>query len=174
MIALLDLEANHNFKILGRAVMQHAESHNQLAEEQYGSHKKKTTILHVLNKQLTYDVLCQTKTAGALCSNDAKSCYDRIVHSVASLCLHQLGLPESTIICMFTTLQNIEHTICTTYGDSQHSYGGDLWLVPMQGVLQGNGAGPMLWAVVSTPVLNAMRAKGFGTYFCACISDEEI
>ena len=87
MIALLDPEANHNFKILGRAVMHHAESHHQLADEQYGSRKKKTAILHTLNKRLTYDVLRQTKTAGALCSNDAKSCYDRIVHSVASLCL---------------------------------------------------------------------------------------
>ena len=75
---------------------------------------------------------------------------------------------------MFTTLQNTEHTVHTAYSDSQHSYGGDLWLVPMQGVLQGNGAGPMLRAVVSTPVLNVMHAKDFGTYFCACISDEEI
>ena len=75
---------------------------------------------------------------------------------------------------MFTTLQNIKHTIRTAYGDSQHSYGGDPWLVPMQGVLKDNGAGPMLWAVVSTPVLNVMWAKGFGTYFRTCISDEEI
>ena len=71
-------------------------------------------------------------------------------------------------------LQNIEHTVCTAYSDSQHSYGGDLWLVSMQGVLQGNGAGPMLWAIVSTPVLNVMHAEGFGTFFRACISNEEI
>ena len=88
MIALLDPVANHKFKILGRAVMRHAESHHQLAEEQYGSRKKKTAILHTLNKWLTYDVLHQTKTASALCSNDAKSWYDCIVHLVASLCLH--------------------------------------------------------------------------------------
>ena len=65
-IALLDPEANHNFKILGRAVMHHAESHHQLADEQYGSRKKKTAILHALNKCLTYDMLRQTKTASTL------------------------------------------------------------------------------------------------------------
>ena len=70
-IILFDPEANQNFKFLGRAVMAHAEQHNQLAAEQYGSRKRKTAILHALNKRLTYDILRQTKTAEALCSNDA-------------------------------------------------------------------------------------------------------
>jgi hypothetical protein len=39
---------------------------------------------------------------------------------------------------------------------------------------QGNGAGPIPWAVVSTPVLKVMRAEGFGTFFKACISGESI
>jgi hypothetical protein len=44
----------------------------------------------------------------------------------------------------------------------------------MQGISQGNGTGPMMWAVVSTPVLNVMRTEGFGTFFKACISGESI
>jgi hypothetical protein len=154
--------------------MAHAEKHQQLAAEQYGSRKKKTAILHALNKCLSYDILHQMKMPGALCSNDAKSCYDHILHAVASLCLHHLGLPEAAIVCMFTTLQNMEHTVCTVYGDSNNSYGGNLWLIPMQGIFQGNGAGPMLWAIVSTPVLKVMRSEGFGTFFRACISGEDI
>jgi hypothetical protein len=75
---------------------------------------------------------------------------------------------------MFTTLQDMEHTVCTVYGDSQNTYGGPLWLVPMQGIFQGNGAGPMLWAVVSTPVLKVMRNEGFGTFFRACITGNTI
>ena len=35
-------------------------------------------------------------------------------------------------------------------------------------------AGPMLWAVVSTPVLKVMRKEGHGTYFKACITGSEI
>ena len=91
--------------------MAHAEAHNQLPEEQYGSRKQKTAIAHALNKRLSYDLMRQMKMAGALCSNDAKSCYDRILHSVASLCLKRLGLPDGAIICMFSTLQNLEHTV---------------------------------------------------------------
>jgi hypothetical protein len=105
------------------------------------------------------------KTAGALCSNDAKSCYDRILHSVASLCLQRLGLPEGAIVCMFSTLQNLEHTVRMIYGDSKRTYGGQLWIVPLHGSGQGNGGGPMLWAVVSTPVLKVMRSEGYGTFF---------
>jgi hypothetical protein len=116
----------------------------------------------------------QMKTAGSICSNDAKSCYNRILHSVASLCLKQLGLPEGAIVCMFTTLQNLEHTVHTVYGDSEKSYGGHLWIVPLHGSGQGNGSSPMLWAVVSTPVLKVMRSEGFGTFFRACISGETI
>jgi hypothetical protein len=173
-IVLFDPEANQNFKFIGHKVMALAEKYNQLAEEQYGSRKKKTAILHALNKQLSYDILRQTNTPRALCSNDAKSCYDHILHAVASLCLHHIGLLEGTIVCMFTTLQNMEHTVRTVYGDSDNSYGGHLWVVPMQGIFQGNGTGPMLWAVVSTPVLKVMRTEGFGTYFQACISGEAI
>jgi hypothetical protein len=73
---------------------------------------------------------------------------------------------------MFTTLQKFEHTVCTVYGDSAQSYRGPIWVVPMQGIGQGNGAGPMLWAVVSTPVLKVMRVEGFGTFFVACLSGE--
>jgi hypothetical protein len=91
--------------------MAHAEHHNQLPKEQYRSHKNKTAITHALNKHLSYDLMRQMKTAGALCSNDAKSCYNRILHSVASLCLKWLGLPERAIICMFSTLQNLKHTV---------------------------------------------------------------
>jgi hypothetical protein len=47
--------------------------------------------------------------------------------------------------------QNLEHQICTAYGDSPDSYGSAVWTVPMQGVYQGNGAGPIIWAVISPP-----------------------
>ena len=34
--------------------------------------------------------------------------------------------------------------------------------MPIHGIGQGNGAGPAIWAVVSTPLLNILREKGFG------------
>jgi len=63
---------------------------------------------------------------------------------------------------LFTTLQEAVHQVRTGYGDSVSTYGGELWLVPIHGIGQGNGAAPAIWAVVSSPLLNALRAKGFG------------
>ena len=37
------------------------------------------------------DLLRQKRQAGTLCSNNAKSCYDQIVHSVATLSMRRLG-----------------------------------------------------------------------------------
>ena len=44
----------------------------------------------------------------------------------------------------------------------------------MQGVYQGNGAGPVIWAVVSSPLLKIMREQGYGTFFKTAISGLEI
>merc|ERR1712155_477925 len=86
-------------------------------------------------------------------------------------------VPQSPIICMFATLQEMVHMVCTAFRNSTESFGRDLYAVPFQpppqGVGQGNGAGPAIWVVVSTPVLNMLRTKGHGAYFKLAISGEE-
>jgi hypothetical protein len=44
----------------------------------------------------------------------------------------------------------------------------------MQGVYQGNGAGPIIWAVVSSPLLRIMKEEGFGTFFKTSLSGQDI
>jgi len=56
--------------------MRLAEAKQLLALEQYGSRKFKATITQCLNKQLFYDLHRFSRRPAALCSNDAKSCYD--------------------------------------------------------------------------------------------------
>jgi len=75
---------------------------------------------------------------------------------------------------MFTTLQNLHHHIRTLYGDSEVWSSTDIWGVPVSGIGQGNGAGPQIWAVVSTPILNLLRQEGSDTAFKASISNNTI
>ena len=56
---------------------------------------------------------------------------------------------------MFKTLQKAWHYIATAYGESTKRYGGKRWL-PLQGVGQGNGAGPTIWAVISAMLIAIM------------------
>ena len=75
---------------------------------------------------------------------------------------------------MFVTLQSLEHYIWTVFGDSAISFNGKLWIVPIQGSGQGNGASPAIWAIVSSPVLKMLWEEGHGAYFQALISGEEL
>jgi hypothetical protein len=110
----------------------------------------------------------------SMCSNDAKSSNDLIVHSIASILMQQQNVPASACIYVFTTLQNLHHTVRTIYGDSKSGYGGTLWAVTYYGVVQGNGAGSEIWAVVSTPVLKMMTDEGFGFVYKTSIKGRQL
>ncbi len=137
-------------------MMKIAEATNSLAPEQYGSRKQHCAIDLAVNKALTYDLLRQLCRPGAICSNDARSCYDLIGHSQASIAMHRLGIPKQVVDCLFSTLQDATHQVRTGYGDSSLTYGGPKWITPMHGIGQGNGAGPAIWAMLSMPLLNLL------------------
>jgi hypothetical protein len=171
-IVLFPVDCNYAFKHIGRKMMQTAEETKSLAPEQYGSRKKHKAIDLAVNKALTFDILRQLKRSGAICSNDAKSCYDLIGHTQAALSMQRVGVPKNVINCLFTTLQEAVHQVRTGFGDSTASYGGQVWLIPIHGIGQGNGDGPAIWAVVSTPLLNVLREKGFGCQILCPVSSE--
>ena len=173
-IVLMEAAFNDQNKALGRSMMYYAEQQGIIAKEQFGSRKRMSAIEHCVNKRLTFDLWRQKKRPGALCANDAKSCYDRITHSVASLSMQRAGVPPGPIISMFSTIQQMSHHIRTMYGDSTQSFNCDNGAKPVQGVCQGNGGGPQIWAVVSTPVLDMMRVNGHGIHFKAALSGEEV
>jgi hypothetical protein len=149
-----------------------AKAYEQMLPEQYGSRKKHQAIEAALNKVLTQGIWRQKRQSGALCSNDAKSCYDRVVHPFAILCMLRLGYPMGPLISMFSMLQKMKHFICTAYGVSSSSFTSDE--VPFQGLGQGNGAGSTAWAVVSTPIINMVRAAGYGATFVSALSSSII
>lgn len=173
-VVLFPADCNYTLKHIGREMMKHAENQHSIAPEQFGSCKAHKAIDQALNKVLTNKLLRKPKLSGAICSNDAKSCYDLIVHTPASLSMQLQGVPRSAVVCLFNMLQNISHQIRMAYGDSEHSYGGSHWILPKHGVGQGNGAGPAVWAVVSTPLLAMLRNSGVGTFFKSPISGKEI
>ena len=77
-------EADYNMlnRKVGKDVMATAEKIKLIAPEQYGSRRQLSATLHCFNKVLTFDIIRQMKRNAAVCSNDAKGCYDRIAHNV--------------------------------------------------------------------------------------------
>jgi hypothetical protein len=115
-ILLFEADFNFNNKRIGRALMWKAEDNHWLAPEQYGSRKGFSAIDHCLNKRLSFDILRQSKQAGAICINDMKGCYDRIVHSVAALSMKRFGAQDNPLRMMFYTIQQLQHFVRTAYG----------------------------------------------------------
>jgi hypothetical protein len=126
IILLFQGDFSYLNKYIGRHMMKDGESYEQLAWEQYGIREGKNVIEQALNKVLSFDLIQQARMGAAMCSNDAKSCYDRIVYPIASIPMQQQNVAASACICVFATLQNLHHTVRTIYGDSKSGYGGTL------------------------------------------------
>jgi hypothetical protein len=73
---------------------------------------------------------------------------------------------------MLSTIQQLSHHVRTVFGESQHGYC-HRGSIPIQGVGQGNGAGPQVWALVSSPVLNMLCLKGLGAQFVSSVSKHQ-
>ena len=79
--------------------------------------------------------------------------------------MQRMGVEEPPIVCMSTTIQNLHHSIRTVYDDSELTFTGQLWTVPIQGVGQGNGAGPQIGAASVPPSSISYGTKGIGPTF---------
>ena len=87
--------------------------------------------------------------------------------------MRRVGTPSPIIESSFSTIEKLDHYIRSTYGDSTKSFSSRGDDKPNLGVGQGNGAGPGIWAVVSTPIFDSMRRRGFGIYLQCPLSGEE-
>ena len=165
LITLMHAVFNHNNKVVGKHMQALGEKHKQIAIEQYGSRKHKSAIDHALNKVLTLDISRQTREALVFTANDARSCYDRIVLMAAYCTMLKFGISKEAARSTITTLAKMAHYIRTAKGDSIRFYGGHTWVRIPHGIGQGNGAGPSIWACVSSPLFHALREDGYGMEF---------
>jgi len=120
---------------------------------------------------MLYDFARSTHNSLVVCSNDAKSCYDRIVLIVAALCLCRLGAPKSGVQSMVSTIYGMQHHVRSSYGDSTQSQGQRQWDAPIAGIGQGNGAGLQIWAAVSSPLFQILTQDSFIAQIICTISD---
>ncbi|CAJ1929260.1 unnamed protein product [Cylindrotheca closterium] len=171
-IQLFNSEAQANYKKAGRAAMKNAEEDDIIPKGQCGSRKQHQSIDHALSKRLIWDSLILERRSSGWISNDAKSCFDRIVHWVAKTALRRFGLPVTVTNLMFDILAKAKHRVQTGSGDSDRTFGptGD---VPFQGCGQGNGAGPCIWVAISAILIDAMEAEGFGYTSQTALTNEE-
>ena len=171
IICLFDASFNMINKIIGRRLVQSGEANDMLPWECYGSRKRRRASECALNKVLTTDILRTTHQPASICCNDARQCYDRIVHSVANICMQRMGAPPEVPKLLLGTIAELQRYIRTAFGDSTNAYGA-VRFPPLQGICQGNGAGPAIWLIVSAPVIEMLKKEGYGLHLESAISKE--
>jgi len=87
--------------------------------------------------------------------------------------MYRCRVPKPALICMFLTLQNLQHHVHMLYGDSTIWVGNEIWAVPVTGIGQGNGTGPQIRAVISTLILDLLQQEGYGAAFKAAMSSDQ-
>ena len=170
IIVLFDAMFNMVNKRIARQMITRAQQLQILPDEAYGGVPGRRATTCTLNKILALDIIRLERRVAALCSNDAKSCYDRIVHTVASICMQRLGVAPESCFTIFRTLQALQHHVRTAFGERSSGY--SALQIPLHGVGQGNGAGPAIWLAITTPLITMLRQAGFGLQLTTPITNE--
>ena len=165
---------NENNKKLGRDNAFHAEQAGVFAAEQCGSRKHHSSNQLAAEVELSFDILRQQRLSAVHIGLDASQCYDRMAHAPTALCMVQHGAHEPAVRSMFGVLQKAKNKVATAFGVSTSYYGGHkreaLNKTPIQGVGQGNGAGPISFVDMSSTGISLMAIRGFGAVLQACLS----
>lgn len=160
IIALIESDYNQSQRILlARRLSHHMEDLHLIPDMQYGSRPGKLCISPVLNKQLTHDIIRQTKRTAAVIENDAVGCYDRLMNPILLLAMRWLGVPKSLAMSIALTWSKTSHSIKTYFGVSQLTYTNNP-TTPLFGPGQGSTTGPTLWQVSFVLLEDSAMAAG--------------
>ena len=86
------------------------------------------------------------------------------------LAYRRLGISKPPVESMIATIQGMKYYIRKAFGDSELALDGSGNVKPFQGILQGNGTSPTTCVIISSSLLNMLRAAGNGGYFVEAIS----
>lgn len=103
------------------------------------------------------------RRAGAIVMLDLLGCFDRLVHTVLILVLMSYGMSPIPLQSLFEATQNADHSIKTSYGVSDPTYGKTN--SPTMGTGQGARIGPSRFALLSCKMIEMMKRKDHGVDF---------
>ena len=157
VIHLFEADYNLFLKLIWASrLVKRGEETRQFGEAQQGSRPNRAANDAVLLKRLTYDLSRILRTNLGTFDNDAKSCYDRIVNSVAMLAAKRLGMPDPALTTHAGILWAMKYSIKTMLGISEGYYQ-SIDNKVLFGTGQGSGASPAAWLTISIVLLASLR-----------------
>ena len=139
-ILLLEADFNALYKIVfNNRLIPKLEEVDAIPVEIIGGRRAQVATHLTLSKKLIADM-----------SNVRK--VPRVAHPFSSLCAQYFRLTLSHLVVLFRVIQSMKMFLRTSHGLSQHAHAGENGR-PFQGVVQGSGAAPALWMIISNTII---------------------
>ena len=167
-ILLIEGDKNaYNRMLIGYKAIRDLEEINYIPEDQY-SQRGCTAEDSKLDNRLTLDISRQMIINMTAISADADKCYDRINHIVLALALRAVCGEPGIAKAMLEAIQNMKYYQRTGRGDS-NTYLASVEEL-LQGICQGNTAGPACWLILSSIMIRCYEKAGHGSKITSPIS----
>ena len=173
IIHLLESDFNLMIGILwGRRLVYLAEDKNLFDDGQSGSRPGKRCQDLLLQKDTTLAIWRMSRTDGIFFDNDAKSCFDRIVMTCASLCSQHFGMPKQPCELFLKTLYQMKYHIKTSFGISDTFYSATD-TTSVHGPGQGGRGSPCIWLAISSLIMKCAKLRSDGATIINPFDDTE-
>ena len=96
--------------------------------------------------------------------------YHWVMHAIASLLFQVFGVTTNSSYAVLSEIQNMRFFLCAAFGDSKELLGACVEL-KTQGYMQGNGAAPASWAIVSIAIMIVHKWQEHGVTFLCPITN---
>ena len=117
IIMLYEADFNFVLKLIwGYRLVRHAEKYRVLGTSNHGSRPGRQVKDAHMEKLLLYENARLTRTSLITMDNDAKSCYDRIIKTLAMIACIGVGLPVMAAAMHNLTHHGMEHRIKSRHG----------------------------------------------------------
>jgi hypothetical protein len=164
VIHLYESDYNSLLGIKMRQVIHNAEDRKSLNIGLYGSRATQQAVDPAFNEVLQYNYASLTRWPELKFSNDATSCYDRIIPSTSNVIARSMGLHKNIAEIHGSMLEKAVYRIKTQLGISRGSYSHSVeW--PVFGTGQGSCASPLFWLLNCSAYLSIYQSRCFGAKY---------
>jgi exonuclease III len=164
VIHLYESDYNALLGIKMRQVVHRAEDTNSLHRGTYGSRANRQATDPTFLEVLQYDYASLTRWPEIKFSNDATSCYDRIIPSVSNVIARSMGLHKNIAKIHGSMLEHAVYRIKTQLGISTDSYTHSDGS-PVFGTGQGSTASPPFWLLNCSAYFTIYESKCYGARY---------
>jgi hypothetical protein len=149
-----------------KQMLRSSEARGTINAGQYGGRAGMEAQSLVFLEELKTEISTLSRKSLVNFDNDAASCYDRILPSLASLIGRKKGLHTNVAYVHATTLHDAKYKLKTAMGVSTEFYQ-HCASYPIYGTGQGSTNSPVIWIIISSTLFDIHNQKAHGATFCS-------